>query len=306
GMSIALKPEGFSAVDFELIQQQGEESNYFYLYSSLNDNEWNELQIPFHNFYSDQEGAEIDPAKGFTLSIQIPFSENYHRFHFRTGSDVGGSLLIDNIGVYNIKTAGQPDLLDSFNDEVSRMMFSVGVYGSSTYTDYSVSEEGKELVTPGVTNQKINIRRLDSGSTGSYLSIQIQLDLVDAFQDFLDREESLGISVYAIIGKPWGKKHDTLSFSIRSDVLQQGSLDIHDYDGEEYYYADISANPIWTRIRLPFSELFSDTGSLAVSPTSIERAVISFYFDIPIEALDYALFNGSLEFSLDLDDFILE
>lgn len=156
------------------------------------------------------------------------------------------------------------------------------------------------------TNQQINLRRMDGGYTGNHLSVQMRIGLTADFQDFLDREETLGLSIYAVVGKPWGTDYDTLSFSIRSDVLQQGSLDIYDYDGEEYYYADIGANPIWTRVRLPFEELISDAGSLADTSELIEQAVLSFYFDIPHDALKYAITEGFLDLSLDLDDFTLE
>ena len=305
GLHFSLKPLGFSEIVLLLKQRAGDEESYFELVCQLNPDEWQDLKIPFYNFYPEEKGAEIDPRKSLSLTIGIPYRDNFRRYHFRTGDRMQGALLVDNFGYFAFKSSDDESVLDSFDDEVSRIVFYCGVYRSNTYTDYSDSDEGVEKKTPGIRDQRLAIRRKARGTDGSFLSILSSLRVTEELRSFIDAEQALGFYLKAVVGKSWlGWK--AISFSLRSDLLGAGSFEVHDADGDVYYYYDIGVNPIWTRVRIPFEQLVSEDGSLAESGSTLEHVYLSFFFDLPQQAVIQALAGGELDFSFDLDDFVLE
>ena len=183
-------------------------------------------------------------------------------------------------------------------------MFHAEIYGTSTYWDYSVSDEGVEKVTPGINGQAIVLERRE-GDTGRFLSVRNRLDIDEEFVDFVEKEHTLGFYLKAVVGKSW-QGYSALSFQVRSDLLREGSLEIYIEETENYYYYDLGVNPIWTRVAIPFSALLSEDHSLADADQPVKLVRITYYFDIPTDLLVQAAREGSLEFTLDLDDIVLE
>ena len=305
GIHLDVRPAGFSSVEYYVRQSVRGNDHDFYGWNALNADEWQELKIPFDNFHGDDPGDSIDADRGMSLSVAVLYKDNYHRYHFRSGKEMTGELLVDNIGYYSVIGQDDPAVLDAFDDEIDRAMLWAEVYGSSVHTDYSEGDDGALRRTPGIAAQRITLRKKEDGPAARYLSIEVSLDVTDGFTSFMEQEETLGVHVWARIGKSW-KGYQALSFFIRSSSLASGYLGVHGEGSDWYYGADLNANPIWTRVRIPFSELVADDTDLASSGEVIEYAHLSWYFDIPETALRRAIRKGSLDLTLDLDEIVLE
>ena len=305
GIHLSLKPIGFSSVDFFLKQTTGAQEVCFRLSCSLNSDEWHDLKIPFYDFYPEEKGTEIDPNRSLHLSIGIPYRDNVYQFHFRTGTQMEGSLLIDNVGYYQIKGEDDAAVLDTFDDEISRIVLYGGIYGSSTYFDYAVSDEGLEKRTPGIEHQQFIIRRAERETGGTHVSVHVHFDVTEEIRDLIDAEQTLTLFLRATVGKSW-RGRETIGFSIRSDRLEQGAFEVHDTDRDTYFYSDVAVNPIWTRIHVRFDQLVSEDATLLESAAVLSRPYLSFFFDIPRNALEQSALEGVLDVTLDIDEFILE
>ena len=305
GIYLSVKPAGFSQIDYHLVQRQGAEDSYFSLSQVLNADEWQDLKIPFYNFYPDNPEDTIDPEREMRLSLSIYFRDNFDRRHFRTGQDIQGALLVDNVGFFKITGAEEESNLDSFDDDVSRAVFSPSVYGSSEYWDYSENENGVQKINQGITGQTIQIRRKEGGPAGSYLAIEGHLDVTTDLEDMLASGNTPGLFVRITLGKSWSG-FDAVSFYIRSRVLKSGSFEIHDTSSDRYYYADVGASSVWSKLTLAYDSLGSEQGSLADTGGRLGNPYVNLYFDIPPNALRRAMRTGSFDFSLDLDEIRLE
>ena len=96
------------------------------------------------------------------------------------------------------------------------------------------------------------------------------------------------------------------SCSLNSDRLEQGAFEVHDTDRDTYFYSDVAVNPIWTRIHVRFDQLVSEDATLLESAAVLSRPYLSFFFDIPRNALEQSALEGVLDVTLDIDEFILE
>ena len=306
GLYLALKPLGFSFIEITLKQLIGEEWAMFAVPLVLNDGEPHELWIPFYDFYPVDEAKRLDPDKPVMVELSIDFTGNYERFHFREGQNISGQLFVDNVGFFEIKGQEDPAVLETFEDELTRLVFLPELYGSSFYVDYTESDEGVAHRTPGVTAQVVEIFRKEGGPSGRYLSLLVRVELEEDFRQFIEDEQSLGFYVKIFAGKSW-KGFDSLSFFARSEVLTRASLDLSDWVSEEipYYYTEFSVSPIWSKISIPFSAFGSDEGNLEETGQAPELPFLSMYFDLFGTLLAEGLAQGYLEVELELDDFML-
>lgn len=262
GVRLDINPRDFSDIVLFLRQEQGTTETFFHLPITLNANEWQELLIPFDNFFPLENGIElseltIEKNLPITMSISVAFMDNYHNYSFREEAGMQGSVLVDNAGYYKLKGTEEALTLDNFEDEISRIVLSVGVYGSSTYMDYSDSIDGIERITPGIEMQRIVIRREAEGPFGNYVAIRAHLDINNDLKQWISDEQSLSFYVRCMIGKSW-EDAKALSFSLRSRSLQYGLLELADAARDQYYYAEIQADAIWTKLIIPASELITE------------------------------------------------
>ena len=304
GVHVSIKPNGFSVAELFLKQTQGNAEVFFFVPIILNTDEWQDLVIPFSNFFPLESANAISGDQPLTMSIAVLFQDNYHAFHFRDTEGMRGSILVDNLGFYKRKYEENRNILDTFEDEISRIVLSAGIYGSSTYMDYTESEGGIERVTPGIRTQRIVLQKEKDGPFGSYMSIRAYLDVTKDLEDWLAEERSFSFNIRGFVGKTW-ENVNALSFSLRSKSLTNGMLELMDYRKDRYYYVDLSVNPIWTRLIIPVSELITEGGTLAETEDRPLETILTFTFDVPRAVLLGGIVKRSVELDLDFDEFIL-
>jgi len=307
GLSLSIKPEGFADTGLALIQEKPERNLFFYRTLTLNDQQWRDLKIPFAAFIPDEGGDRIDPNLPVVIEVTAEFEENYLAHKMRSGTEVGCAVGLDNVGFFRKKGEEDPRILESFNDDIDRLVFGAQLYGSSLYTDYSESDQGEVKVNRGVKNQELLLTKSEGGQSGDYLSVKARLELTEAIRDFHADEQNITMFVKTVLPRSL-QGFGALSFYIRSDLLTEGWLELSHEASGRYYGYEFGASSFWTRVRIPFDSLLGEEGSLKEIGEYPEQMALWLYFDLPPQRVERALgrSSGVLEFELGLDDFLLE
>jgi TolB-like protein len=311
GIAIALAADGFDLVRLTLEQASPGGEQWFYLPLVLNRGEWSELRIPFASFYPADKGNKIDPSKPVTVSIAIPFTENWHRYAFRGGAEISCGLSVDDVGYFSRTSPEDPRVVDTFDDEIERLPLFADLYGTSVYNDYSSSDQGVTRTNPGVKGQSMRITRVQGGAsgTGSGRSWRLEggLDLTGEIRRFHDAGQSIAV----FLSSPLAQKlsgFSALTFYVRSDVVTAGILELQDPDNERAFTYPFSVSGFWTRVRVPFAQWSGEQGSLkdaVASPGGTGPLKMMLNMDLPRQRLEQAG-AGVLAFSVELDDVLLE
>jgi TolB-like protein len=310
GVSLSLRPQGFSVGSLALVQETPQGQQRFYLDVLLNENEWQSLNIPFTLFQPEDPTFRLDPEMPVALELSIPFTSNYHVFRFRGGPPVQASVDLDNLGLFQKKSPDQRRVLETFNDDFQRMSFYAELYGSSVYTDYRENDQGTVKVNPGVKDQKLSLHRVEGGASGEggrHLALNGQLSLNERIREFHQDEQVITLFLKTSVPGDF-KGFRALSFYVVSDLLTAGEIELQDLAHERYYYADFGVTGFWSRVRIPFESLRDEQGSLLEVESWPERFDLNLIFEMPPQKLEKAAASdsGNLDFSLGLDDFLLE
>ncbi|GEM_PF-1574053 len=308
GISFSAKPEGYTKAYLILNQEvPGGNTLSFSIPLYLNDGKWNLYKIPFASFQPDDAGTRINPKLPTRITLSVPFLENYFMYHFRSGDSIGGRLGVDNVGFYKVKEAGRvkEGLIDGFNNEVSGIVFSGEIAEASYYTDYSESDEGIVKRTPGIRNATLSIERSSGGVAGNYLKVSGHLNVTKDFVAFLDSNEDLHVVLRGSLGKSF-KGFKTLQFYVKSDGASEGLIDYTDVDNNLDYSSDFRVSGIWGKVRIPFSKLVSEEGTLAEEQNQGSHIVFTFMFPLRKKVLRRGVEKGSIDFEIGLDEFLLE
>jgi TolB-like protein len=304
GVHLSLKLVDFSFAEVFIKQMIDDEELIFALQIYLTPGEWYDLRIPFYNFYSIDDDYEIDPGEPLTLSIVVPYHENYLHYHFREVGGFKGKVLVDNIGFFNTKGVDDDSLLGTFDDELLRMAPVPELYGTTFHWDYSENDEGEFKKTKGFKSQSIVLSENTDGPAGNYLSLSAHLEITEELRDFIEGEQSIALYLRARAGKSW-EEYEALGFFIRSNILDHGEIEAVDAFYDSYYYADFNISSLWTKINIPFSRFEGDRKPLSNSREGIRKPEITICFEIPNGILKKAISNGRLDITLDLDEIVL-
>jgi TolB-like protein len=306
GVSFSIKPVGFSFVRVSLRQQRGDEMTELAVEMVLNEGEWQDVKLPFRLFAPAEPGKFLDARLPVTLFIEDPFEWNWRMYAPRSSASPSAEIFLDDIGFYRLAGAEEKGLLGSFDDEITRIAFVPELADAIAYMDYARSDQGEEKRTPGVKSLGMSLKKADGGPSGQYLGISVHLDLDRSLLGFLKEERTFTFVVKAHMGGSW-QGYTGLSFFTRSNLLSTGSLEYDDPEHDAYYTgASVAVSGIWSRIRVSFAELASDGKSLAETKIWTRNPSLTLYFDLPAAALQEAALKGNLDFSLDIDQIILE
>jgi hypothetical protein len=295
-------------VQLTLVQARSGVEQYFSLPLSLNEGEWQDLKLPFALFAPGEKGFRLDPAQPLRIALDIPFVENWQDMHFHAGRTASPLVLVDNVGFYRPKSEDPAPLLESFDDEIARVAVERSLYNVSAYRDYSSDpDNGVERKTPGIRAARTRLSRSAGGPAGSYASVTAHLEPESAFAALGDRAPTITLIVTVRTAKSW-KGFSALSFFARSNLLALGTLEYGDSEnGISFSAGELGLSSVWSRVRIPFDGFSSEETTLAGAGRWTASPVLTFYFDVPAEALRRAARAGrQMDFGVDLDNFVLE
>jgi len=306
GVSFSIRLEGCVLAQAVLRQQQKKEERSFEVDLHLNEGAWHELKLPFAAFVPSERGSALDPKAAFTLSIEVPFAENWHRFRMRTGKSLAGAVLLDNVGLYQAKGADPAGLIESFDAEIQRVSVMPELYGAARYSETAADGTTIDRPTPGVRNVTTRIERRDGGPAGRYLAVVTRLEATRDLLQLLAKELGATFVLSLRLSRSLAGASG-ISFFARSNLLSRGSLEYQDNEHERYYGGpDIHLNETWGRIVVPFDELLAEEAPLSEEKEWTATPVLQMYFDLPVDALREAATSGSIEFEVALDHLVTE
>jgi hypothetical protein len=305
GFSVSIYPEGFSNIILFVMQQENDVQRTFASSITVNPDEWTQLKVPFQSLKDESETGPLAGDVPVSIGFAVPFMENYSSFHFREGLYLKSRLRIDNLGLFRFKEDDPPEVIAVFEDEVSRAPGEYNIGGTHLYTDYSFSDDGVLKENPGVDYQELLLTIEEDGPAGRFLRLTGKLGINHKILDYIEDEQSIVVSYRMSIGKSWSG-FNTLTWLIKSDVIESGYLDIIGNGTDQYYGSDFSIHSGWSQIKKPFSILISDDSNMEADPLRTDDIWLIFIFEISESALKKAAVKGILEFNIDLDQIILQ
>jgi hypothetical protein len=142
GVALRLRTEGFTMLELYLVQEGLAGPRTYYLPLTLMEGAWRTLKVPFSVFAPTESAPPFDPAQPVALEVHLSFQDNWEAFHFRTGAGMKAVLLADDVGFWRSKQPLEAAILESFDDEHDLLPFSVVLYGSSLWVDYTKTDQG--------------------------------------------------------------------------------------------------------------------------------------------------------------------
>lgn len=305
GLSVSIYPEGFSDIILFVMQQENDIQRTFASSITVNPDEWTQLKVPFHALKDESETGPLAGDVPVSIGFAVPFIENYSSFHFREDLYLKSRLRVDDLGLFRFKEDDPPEVIAAFEDEVSRAPGEYMIGGSHLYTDYSLSDIGVLKKNPGVDYQELLLTIEEDGPAGRFLRLTGKLGINHKILDYIEDEQSMVVSYRMSMGKSWSS-FNTLTWLIKSDVIESGYLDIIGNGTDQYYSSDFSIHSGWSQIKKPYSTLISDDSNMAADPLRTEDIWLIFIFEISETELKKAAGKGILEFNIDLDQIILQ
>ena len=135
GLSVRMKPEGFTVLELYLVQGRASKPNVYGLTVFATDGAWKEWKVPFASFRPMESAPPFDPARPVALEVYAPFDGNWNAFSFRKGDGAAGSLLVDEI-YHGLVYEGHAHSMLEFTDRcIVFNGFSTGTapYNTSTF-----------------------------------------------------------------------------------------------------------------------------------------------------------------------------
>lgn len=309
GVSLRLKPEGFTLLELYLVQGGPRDPWTYYLPLLVTDGAWRSLKPRFSSFLPAEGAPPFDPVKPVALEAHVVYQDNWEAFNFRGRAAAEAVMLADEVGFWRSRAPVEPLLLESFDDERDLLPVSAVLYGSSLWVDYAKSDEGEVKVNEAVRAQRITVERRPGGAAGSALAIVGRLELTPAIAALHDAGQAMALFVKAPLDGLEAAGFSgarAISFSVRSDIVTSGSIEVQDEPNDSFYGASFEFGRDWTRVVIPFDRLETVGGTLADAETLTGLPRLELAFELPPEEVERAAARGVLEFVLQLDEFRLE
>ncbi len=270
----------------------------------LNENEWQQVRIPFDNFVSDEKNKAIDMRRPLVLEITIPYDQNLYLGHFEPGG-AGAELLLDNLAFFRMKepavqkTDPAAGVIEDFEDSVADISFYGELAETVFYVDYSESDIGECRITPGVENHSLVMEKFQEQDE-TFFRVRGDVSITPDFAAYLDEERSFYLFVRGQIAAP--EEWEGFCLSVRSDVLRECQADFIDIYTGSFYAASFPTSPVWQEVRLSTESLEGDEGTLAEAGFGSGSFMIIVSGEIPPQALRGSIESGTFTFYMDLDD----
>jgi len=309
GVALRVRTEGFTLLELYLVQEGVVGPRTYYLPLTLAEGAWRTLKVPFSAFTPTESSPPFDPGKPVAIEAHLSFQDNWEAFHFRQGRGMTAVLLADDVGFWRSKQPPEATVLESFDDERDPLPFSVVLYGSSLWVDYTKTDQGELKLNEAVRAQRLRVQKQSGGQTGQALTIDGRLEITPDIKAFHEAWQALALFLKAPIAQPLAGPDAVaraISFWVRSDVVRGGSLEIQDEPNDRYYGASFEVGTGWTRVAIPFDRLEGKDGTLADAGPLSALTRLELAFELPPEAVEAAAAKGVFEFVLQLDGFQLE
>ena len=305
GIAVTVFPENFTIITLIVQQPEGDEQKTFIVNMTLNSDEWTNLLIPFSSFKDVTNIGGLDLSRPISIGFGIPFKDNYANFNFRDSTHLQGRLGVDNLGFFKFKEPDNPGTVAAFEDEVLRSpgLFTIG--GSDLYVDYTNSDDGILKRNTGIDWQYLETTIEDDGPSGRYLRLYGELEINDKILNYLAEDQEMYAVYRMSTGIDW-TEFGTYSMLIKSDTFENCWFDISGNGTDQSYNSTLNFNSSWSRVKLSYSEIKSDMGTLKDTPLKTDQVWISFVFPFKASDLKKAVENGSLEFEIDIDQIVLK
>ena len=302
GISLSLMPAGFSQVTLILKQAVSGDFEMFSVPLILEEGVWNDIKLPFGVFRPDNHRIGLDPAKPVRIELSVGFWENLQHGYFE-GTEIAGEVSVDNVGYFTFNEPDPPELIEGFDDEVTRMPFYGELYGARFFVDYRETDAGILTENKSISGNGIIYRREEDGPRDGYLDVTAYL------RKGGEEPEDFGLSPVSLYVRSTGMVDFTgfssISFLAKSSILDYGTFEIHDDENDEYYSVDFSLTSNWGRYRFDFKDLLDEGRTLAERKNVSSRINIYFWFDVSEAALDRAAQAGELIVDFALDEIML-
>jgi hypothetical protein len=339
GVTFRLRPDGFTVVDVRLVQDAGGQERAWVIPLTVNDGEWKRWSIPFAAFSADSPAALPDPGKAVRLEIQVPYQENWDAWSFRTGTSLRASVFVDDPGYWHsaapaadatsaaastdsatTTASGGPSTtavpsttaapaaplqLETFDQQADRMPFTVDLYGTSTWTDYTRSDAGETKLNGAIKAQKVRLTETSGGPEGSFLELKVRLELTPAIAEFHKAGQTITVFLKAPLRAPLAGARD-LSFLVRSDITPEGTIEVQDAENDRYYGSTFTVLGSWSRVKIPMDKLLAGDQPLSGAKKLTAEPRLQLSFELPPAAVEKAAATGILDFTIALDSFRLE
>ncbi len=312
GIAVDLKARHCNYVELVIKEERAEALFLARAPVFLNENEWQQIRIPFSQFAPDEEDDEIDMRRPLVVEFTIPYEQNLYLGHFLQ-PDEQPELLLDNLAYFVTKEPAAPKttpdaaaegttlayIIEDFENSVSDLSFFGELAEAVFYVDYSTSDKGECRMTPGIESYVLRMNKItEEGNT--FLRIHGDLLLTQEFASYLDKDRSLYLFLRTQLqGSP--AEWQTFRFTTRSDNIREGQVDFIDSYTGAYYAASFRPSSTWTEVRLPKDRLQGDDGNLADAGPGRKPFTIIFSGKILPETLRRSLESGMFSFYLDID-----
>jgi len=265
--------------------------------------EWNNLNIPFSNLaYIDGE-KKLNRQKKITFSIGIPFIENIHQFYFTEKQQLKSRLSIDEIGFYTLKNKEEGNVISNFEDEINRALISYYLEGTYLYVDYKSDDSGILKRNNGVESQKITAEIIENGPVGQFLSLTGSIKVNENILEFIENWGEIQLVLDLKTSSLFDIDQE-YSFLINSDVAEQGLMSIRDPQKGHVYEAYFNVNKNWSRNAFSLNDILIEEGNRGMS--EYDPVSIRYIWSIPEKKLREAAVTGVLDFSINMDELVLE
>ncbi|MCK7490738.1 MAG: hypothetical protein MZW92_02350 [Comamonadaceae bacterium] len=248
----ACRTEGFTILELYLVQEGIAGPRTYYLPLTLAEGAWRTLKVPFSAFAPTESAPPFDPAKPVALEAHLSFQDNWEAYHFRQGAGMAAVLLADDVGYWRSKQPAEATILESFDDERDLLPFSVVLYGSSLWVDYTKTDQGELKLNDAVRAQRLRVEKRSGGQAGPGPGDR---------RSPRDHPGHQGVPRCVAGARPVPQGPDraavrrpgaaarAISFWVRSDVVRGGSLEIQDEPNDRVLTAHPSRSaaggPAW-------------------------------------------------------------
>ncbi|MCF6334399.1 MAG: CsgG/HfaB family protein [Spirochaetales bacterium] len=305
GLAMDIYPEDFSRITLVLQQADGDNLKTFIAPVTVTPDEWNKFLVPFDSFKDAADLGVLDTEKPVIIGFGVPFLDNYSSFYFRDGLYLEKRLRVDNLGFFKLKESDPPGLIDAFEDEVVRAPALFVIGGSGLYVDYTDSDEGVLKENEGLEWQYIETSVEEDGPAGNFLRLFGELELNEQILDYFEDDQSLYVVYRLSTGLDWNSLNN-LSLLIRSELFENCYVEIIGNGTDQYYSSSFNLNSSWSSIKVPYSDIITDNGSLDEIPLETEQVWLSLVFTIPEASIEEAVEYGSLDFEINIDQIVLQ
>jgi TolB-like protein len=301
GVAFGVLPSGFSRATVMLKKETASGTSLWQVPLALVPGKWQEIKVPFSVFISDAPG--VKPSGKLVLELVFGLWENVQLGYFSDDPSMRAGVSLDDVGLYRLSGKDAPGLIEAFEDDVNRFPAYGELYGARYFQDYRTSDEGVFSENKAVKSVSVSVAREGGGPKGGYLAIRAVVELEKGKQaTFADIEEYLIVRGSVDLG--WSD-YSAIGFLARSNVLERGTLEIHDASNDAYYSAGLNLTGSWGRQLLTYDKLQSESGSLATASRKPGRVELGFSFEVPKRALAKAVDSGRLEVELFIDELYL-